>query len=200
MRNNKAILHERVKQLHPNQRHAVLIGAGAMSVQPWEFRNLPAWRRLRKRCFETQRIAHGYNFCESCGSRDYPLQADHIKPLARYPRLALVPGNIQILCCFCNARKGARSTTDFRGRFGALRFAPPLVRIRRNGVILPPRSTRAGALRRDMIVALRRAGRSFHEIAGQLGMRRHDVQELARQALRSEKTSTRRHRTAGSPA
>lgn len=200
MKNNTATIHERVKQLDKIERDLVLIGAGWKSIEPGELYKLPAWRWLRERCFETQRIAHGYNFCERCGSRHNPLQADHIKPLARYPRLALVRGNIQILCCSCNARKGARNSTDWRGRFGALQFAQPTVRIRRNGVILPRRSTRADDLRRDMIVALRRAGRSFHEIAGQLGMRRQDVmQELARYARRCEKKKTSRHRPAGSP-
>ncbi len=32
---------------------------------------------------------------------------DHIKPLSRYPSLAIAPSNLRILCAECNASKGA---------------------------------------------------------------------------------------------
>ncbi|MGB3299992.1 MAG: HNH endonuclease signature motif containing protein [Phormidesmis sp.] len=37
---------------------------------------------------------------------------DHIKPLSRYPSLAIAPHNLRILCADCNVSKGATETMD----------------------------------------------------------------------------------------
>ena len=46
--------------------------------------------------------------CAQC-LQDIPLSGshiDHIKPLSKYPELALVKGNLRILCPYCNCEKG----------------------------------------------------------------------------------------------
>ncbi len=44
--------------------------------------------------------------CVTCGATD-DLQIDHIKPRSKYPELALVKTNLQVLCRPCNLEKGA---------------------------------------------------------------------------------------------
>lgn len=55
--------------------------------------------------------------CQLCGSRggsDNPIQVDHIKPRSKFPALALVVTNLQVLCKNCNLGKGAKDDTDWR--------------------------------------------------------------------------------------
>lgn len=56
------------------------------------------WRRLRDAAIARQ------PWCTSCGSPD-SLQGDHVIPVSRGGLTA--PGNIQVLCGSCNARKAA---------------------------------------------------------------------------------------------
>ena len=37
---------------------------------------------------------------------------DHVKPLSRYPSLAIAPDNLQILCAECNTSKGNRERLE----------------------------------------------------------------------------------------
>jgi 5-methylcytosine-specific restriction endonuclease McrA len=37
---------------------------------------------------------------------------DHIKPLSRYPKLAITPDNLRILCDDCNLSKGKKELLD----------------------------------------------------------------------------------------
>lgn len=39
---------------------------------------------------------------------------DHIKPLSRYPSLAIAPENLRILCADCNLRKGEKELLEPR--------------------------------------------------------------------------------------
>lgn len=71
-----------------------------------------AWRAAR---YEALRL-HG-GACQCCGARPtpgHPLHVDHIKPRSRFPDLALVVANLQVLCEDCNLGKGARDQTDWR--------------------------------------------------------------------------------------
>lgn len=55
--------------------------------------------------------------CTACGatpSDGVRMHVDHIKPKGRYPELALDPGNLQVLCEYCNVCKGSRDETDWR--------------------------------------------------------------------------------------
>lgn len=54
----------------------------------------------------------GYCACNSCNA-NHPLgieylEIDHIKPLSKFPELALEPKNLQLLCAPCNKRKSAK--------------------------------------------------------------------------------------------
>lgn len=77
------------------------------------FYKTQAWRELR-----TDALAKLPKCCVLCGRtrerHDIVLHVDHIKPLARFPHLALTFANLQILCEDCNVGKGARYTADWR--------------------------------------------------------------------------------------
>lgn len=70
------------------------------------------WMEVRYRALEASTGA-----CACCGSRGHPsnpLQVDHIKPRSKFPELALVFSNLQVLCRSCNMGKGNRTDTDWR--------------------------------------------------------------------------------------
>lgn len=53
--------------------------------------------------------------CMSC-QQPIPLKGshiDHIKPLSRYPNLAIAPDNLRILCVDCNLSKGKKDVADW---------------------------------------------------------------------------------------
>lgn len=71
------------------------------------------WRTLRYQALKL----HGA-MCQCCGAGpapSKPLHVDHIKPRSRFPDLALVLSNLQVLCVDCNKGKGAWDETDWRG-------------------------------------------------------------------------------------
>jgi 5-methylcytosine-specific restriction endonuclease McrA len=70
------------------------------------------WARLRYMAFEK----YGTQ-CAVCGgdkSHGVRLTVDHIKPVKKYPELALDINNLQVLCTLCNRGKGASFETDWR--------------------------------------------------------------------------------------
>ena len=71
------------------------------------------WRTLR---YEV--ITEFGRRCMCCGATpddgQTVIHVDHIKPRYKYPKLALVKSNLQILCGVCNQGKGAWDETDFR--------------------------------------------------------------------------------------
>ena len=54
--------------------------------------------------------------CALCGRKppEVRLQVDHIKPRSKYPSLADMPTNLQVLCWDCNIGKSNRDQTDWR--------------------------------------------------------------------------------------
>lgn len=55
--------------------------------------------------------------CKLCGCRatpENPIQVDHIKPRSKFPELALVESNMQVLCKSCNLGKSNKDNTDWR--------------------------------------------------------------------------------------
>jgi len=55
--------------------------------------------------------------CQCCGrsARDgFVMNVDHIKPIRKYPKLALELSNLQTLCASCNQGKGGWDRTDWR--------------------------------------------------------------------------------------
>lgn len=59
------------------------------------------------------------NRCQCCGwkpgdTADNFLCVDHIKPRSKYPELALVEGNLQVLCNLCNKGKSDLDETRFK--------------------------------------------------------------------------------------
>ena len=83
------------------------------SVASSEFYASASWRALR---FEALKANNGS--CVLCGrtTREHGvvLHVDHIKPRSRFPDLALVLSNLQVLCEDCNMGKGNRDDTDWR--------------------------------------------------------------------------------------
>lgn len=71
-----------------------------------QFYMTPEWRSIRQ-----QVIREDEHVCKRCGRKVAPggaLAVDHIKPRSKYPDLALVRENLQILCKRCNSSKGNR--------------------------------------------------------------------------------------------
>lgn len=52
--------------------------------------------------------------CMVCFRTNISLHVDHIKPRSKYPSLALVESNLQVLCRDCNLGKGNRDEIDWR--------------------------------------------------------------------------------------
>lgn len=74
------------------------------------FFNSDSWRNLRYRALkEYGRI------CALCRKTEGVMHVDHIKPRSKFPELALVFENLQILCDECNLGKSNLDDTDFRG-------------------------------------------------------------------------------------
>lgn len=70
------------------------------------------WRKLR---YAAIKLCGGK--CMACGRSPYDgavLHVDHIKPRRKYPELALVLSNLQVLCNICNHGKGNWDETDWR--------------------------------------------------------------------------------------
>jgi len=70
------------------------------------------WRRLR---YQALRL-HGAR-CQCCGVSSMSgavMHVDHIKPRSKFPDLALVLENLQVLCAECNLGKSNLDDTDWR--------------------------------------------------------------------------------------
>lgn len=70
------------------------------------------WKRVR---YEALKRSSGR--CECCGRSPKEgaiLNIDHIKPLRKFPHLALDINNLQVLCATCNHGKGSWDSTDWR--------------------------------------------------------------------------------------
>lgn len=71
------------------------------------------WRQLRVRILEKYDCR-----CMMCGRspniHGVVLNVDHIKPMKKYPELALVFENLQVLCGACNHGKSNKYETDHR--------------------------------------------------------------------------------------
>jgi 5-methylcytosine-specific restriction endonuclease McrA len=82
-----------------------------------EFYDSREWLALRFRVL----AKHGAicMLCKTGGSTTNPIQVDHIKPRSKYPALALVESNLQVLCKACNHGKSNTDQTDFRFKASA---------------------------------------------------------------------------------
>jgi 5-methylcytosine-specific restriction endonuclease McrA len=72
------------------------------------------WTRLRYDILEAKD-----HFCKSCGgdgTKGGGLNVDHKRNRRDYPQLALLWGNLQLLCGACNKGKGNRYNTDWEQR------------------------------------------------------------------------------------
>lgn len=76
------------------------------------------WRKLR---YEVLKRNDGRcELCGRCKQDGIVLHVDHIKSRRLHPELALVLGNLQVLCGPCNHGKGFRDETDWRKRVPSL--------------------------------------------------------------------------------
>ena len=66
------------------------------------------WKELRFKV-----LRHYGRYCMICGDNDN-ICVDHIKPRSKYPELELEFDNMQVLCGYCNLKKGNRHETDYR--------------------------------------------------------------------------------------
>jgi 5-methylcytosine-specific restriction endonuclease McrA len=73
-----------------------------------DFLQSKEWKILRKYALNK----YGYQ-CHKCGNKK-SLNVDHIKPRKFFPELALDINNLQILCSYCNIRKGNKHCKDYR--------------------------------------------------------------------------------------
>jgi HNH endonuclease len=91
---------------------SVTVSVDVAWVTSGEFLKSYEWRTLRY-----QALKESNGRCQCCGARptlDSSLHVDHIKPRRKYPELALVLTNLQVLCEECNHGKGNRDETDWR--------------------------------------------------------------------------------------
>jgi len=70
-----------------------------------------SWKKVRY-----QALTKSSGKCQCCGATGdkAPLHVDHIKPRSKYPELALVLDNLQVLCADCNVGKLNQDETDWR--------------------------------------------------------------------------------------
>jgi len=79
-----------------------------LSKRAGGFYHTSLWKKVRYQAI----LKHGRK-CMCCGSTD-KVEVDHIKPISKYPSLALSLDNLQILCHDCNQGKSNIDLTDFR--------------------------------------------------------------------------------------
>lgn len=77
-----------------------------------EFYSSDAWLDLRYRVIKK----HGRR-CMACGEKNSQIHVDHIKPKSKFPELALIFSNLQVLCRDCNKGKSNRDSTDWRPKW-----------------------------------------------------------------------------------
>ena len=89
----------------------------------WKDSDRKGWRRIRERI-----LARDGYCCQSCGETDGKMHIDHIVP----KRLggSDLEENLQVLCQFCNLRKGGRFFEQYRDFIASLtcvieRFSSP---------------------------------------------------------------------------
>ena len=76
----------------------------------YDFYKSDEWQNMRKLVHKVKDLG----YCANCGiDWTYPLKdihpcVDHVKPLRQYWHLRLDIDNLQLLCCYCNAKKGNR--------------------------------------------------------------------------------------------
>lgn len=76
------------------------------------FYNSQGWRQLR---YQALKIHGGRCMLCNRGRKDgVQMHVDHIKPRAKFPELALVLDNLQVLCRDCNLGKRHLDETDWR--------------------------------------------------------------------------------------
>lgn len=74
-----------------------------------DFYETKEWQDLRYRTLKK----HGRK-CMVCFRTNLELHVDHIKPISKFPELALDPNNLQVLCRDCNLGKGNKDCIDWR--------------------------------------------------------------------------------------
>jgi hypothetical protein len=83
------------------------------------------WRKLRMVVLKRRGAR-----CECCGATPADgktvINVDHIKPRLKFPELALVESNLQVLCNPCNHGKGNWDETDWRAEVSAPESVDPM--------------------------------------------------------------------------
>jgi 5-methylcytosine-specific restriction endonuclease McrA len=79
------------------------------SIDSKSFYDSRPWQELRYKVL----LKHGRK-CMCCFATNVELHVDHIKPISKFPELALIFDNLQVLCRDCNLGKSNKDDTDFR--------------------------------------------------------------------------------------
>lgn len=102
------ILDEKLPMLERNIGAYRALQQSKQAVQSRAFYQSWDWKKVRFKVLKEYGPA-----CMCCGSTHRPV-VDHIKPLAKYPHMALDFDNLQVLCNDCNMGKAGDDETDFR--------------------------------------------------------------------------------------
>lgn len=81
----------------------------SFGIRPDAFFDSREWQVLRYKALKV----YGHE-CALCGAGHGPMHVDHIKPRSKYPELALVFENLQVLCKACNFGKGAWDESNWK--------------------------------------------------------------------------------------
>lgn len=98
------------------RRTQAFVAHSAVDPASDDFLRTSEWAFVRMQALDGFRAA-GKFYCHCCMALPEPgapLHVDHVKPRKFFPELALVVGNLQLLCPTCNKGKGNWSQTDWR--------------------------------------------------------------------------------------
>lgn len=80
-----------------------------------KFYNSETWKQLRQKSLS--RYGAFCMRCQKSTEDGVPIQVTHIKRLSKYPELALIEDNLQILCKTCSHSRALEDEADYRSIF-----------------------------------------------------------------------------------
>lgn len=92
--------------LNNNPQQVYIFNDSFYSTRQWHTLRYKAYLKYGTRCM----------ICGADKTEGIRIHVDHIKPISKYPELALDIDNLQILCALCNSGKGSWDYTDWRNK------------------------------------------------------------------------------------
>lgn len=96
--NKKAAKQKNTKSLSPK---VLVRGPLFYETREWQFLRYKTIKKYERKCMV-------------CFRSNLELHVDHIKPISKFPELALNENNLQVLCRDCNLGKGNTDSIDYR--------------------------------------------------------------------------------------